>query len=245
MYAARSPDWIRDAAARTVDEIRAFVATGAAFLFAPGAFARDWAEGRSPAPNPFAILATGAGTLAAARLLIQAIAGRSGDDASLLTSIRDAVAPFVHYAFLGAVCHAALRPFSRARRSWRDSLAISLFAAGGPGVASVLSVYLVGTAAWLASGRPEILAGGFFASLPRGASVALQLVAMAAYLAFLGVFLLALRALHGVRLWQAALGLLLAVACAALLFGVWNADVPFGTRLILRLRPLHVRFWVD
>jgi len=51
--------------------------------------------------------------------------------------------------------------------------------------------------------------------------------------------------LHGVRLWQAALGLLLAVACAALLFGVWNADVPFGTRLILEIRPFHLRFWVD
>src|SRR5215470_7547344 len=211
MYAARSPDWIRDAAARAVDEIRAFLATGVAFLVEPGEFARDWAEGRSRAPNPFAILATGAGTLAAARLLIQAIAGRGAEqDGGLLASIRDAVAPFVHAAFLGAICHAALRPFSRAGRSWRDSLAISLFAAGGPGVASVLSVYLVGTVAWLACGRPEIVAGGFFAALPRSASVALQLVAMAAYVAFLGVFLLALRALHGVRLWQAALGLLLA-----------------------------------
>ena len=245
MYASRSPDWIRDAVARTADEIRAFVATGAAFLLAPGAFARDWAEGRSSAPNPFAILATGAGTLAAARLLIEAMVGRGGGDASLLASVRDAVAPFVHYAFLGAVCHAALRPFARAGRSWRDSLAISLFAAGGPGVASVLSVYLAGTAAWIASGRPEVLTGGFFAALPRSASIVLQLVAMAAYIAFLGVLMLALRALHAVRLWQAALGLLLAVACAAVLFGVWPADVPFGTRLILGIRPFHLRFWVD
>src|SRR5262249_32109491 len=75
VYAARSPDWIRDAALRTVDEIRAFVATGLSFLLAPGAFARDWADGRSSAPNPFAILATGAGTLATARVLISAIAG--------------------------------------------------------------------------------------------------------------------------------------------------------------------------
>jgi hypothetical protein len=70
-------------------------------------------------------------------------------------------------------------------------------------------------------------------------------VAMAAYLGFLGVLMLALQALHEVRLWQAALGLLLAVACAALLFGLWNADVPFGTRLILTIRPFHLRFWVD
>ena len=245
MYAARSPDWIRDAAARTIDEIRAFVATGASVLVEPGKFARDWAEGRSSAPNPFAILATGAGTLAAARLLLQATVGRGGDEASLVASVRDAVAPFVHYAFLGVVCHAALRPFARARRSFRDSLAISLFAAGGPGVASVLSVYQVGIAVWLACGRPEVVSGGFFAALPRSASVGLQLVAMAAYFAFLGVLMLALRALHEVRLWQATLGLLLAVACAALLFGLWSADVPFGTRWILTIRPFHLTFRVD
>src|SRR5262245_11742317 len=221
MYAARSPDWIRDAAVRTADEIRAFVATGAAFLVAPGTFARDWAEGKGSAPNPFAILATGAGTLAAARLLLQAIAGWGGDTASLLVSVRDAVAPFVHYAFLGTVCHAVLRPFSRARRSWRDSLAISLFAAGGPGVASVLSIYLTAAVLWFASGRPAPRAGGFFATLPKNASIALQILAMVAYFAFLGVLALALRALQGVRLWQALLALLLAVACAALLFGLW------------------------
>src|SRR5262249_26498736 len=135
-------------------------------------------------------------------------------------------------------------PFSRAGRSWRDSLAISLFAAGGPGVASVLAVYLVGFALWLATGR-HVLAGGVFGALPRSASVALQLIAMAAYVAFLGVLLLALRALHGLRLWQAALALLLAVACAALLFGFWNADVPFGTRWILTIRPFHLTFRVD
>src|SRR5262249_39398629 len=70
-------------------------------------------------------------------------------------------------------------------------------------------------------------------------------IAMAAYVAFLGVLLLALRALHGLRLWQAALALLLAVACAALLFGFWNADVPFGTRWILTIRPFHLTFRVD
>jgi hypothetical protein len=68
---------------------------------------------------------------------------------------------------------------------------------------------------------------------------------MAAYFAFLGVLMLALRALHEVRLWQAALGLLLAVACAALLFGLWSADVPFGTRWILTIRPFHLTFRVD
>jgi len=38
---------------------------------------------------------------------------------------------------------------------------------------------------------------------------------------------------------------LLALACAAVLFGLRPADVPFGTRMILQLRPLYLRFWVD
>jgi hypothetical protein len=68
---------------------------------------------------------------------------------------------------------------------------------------------------------------------------------LAAYLAFLAVLLLALRALHGARPWQAALSLALAVACAAVLFGLRPADVPFGTRWVVQLRPLRASFWVD
>lgn len=183
--------------------------------------------------------------LAAARALLHAVAGGGAADSSLVGSILDAVAPFAHYAFLGAVCHAALRPLARSGRSFSDSLGISLFAAGGPGVAAVLLVYLAGVGAWVVSGRPEVGAGGLFAALPRSVSVGLQLLAMAAYVVFLAVFLLAMRALHGARLWQAGLALAVAVTCAAALFGLRPADVPFGTRIILQLHPMHLRFWVD
>ena len=54
-----------------------------------------------------------------------------------------------------------------------------------------------------------------------------------------------MRALHGMRLWQAALAVIVAVLAVGLVFALRPVDVPFGTRLEVHPWPLHLSIWVD
>ncbi len=241
MGAAESPDWVRDAAIRSIDEVRTFTVNGALFIARPGWFAREWIEGRLRALNPLAVLATGAGVLGVARALLDLILGRGPAAQGLLESVRDAVAPFAHYAMLGLFCHLLLRP----RRRLRDSLGVALFAGGGPGVASALLVYAAGIALWYWAGRPPVIHAGLLGSLPPLQARLLLWIAYSGYALFLACLSLGLRALHRVPLWRAVLATVVAVLFAGALFGLRPADVAFGTRVLLRLHPLHATIWVD
>src|SRR5438067_6518133 len=184
MPAAEPPEWIRDAVGRSAAEVRSFVRTGALFTARPGKFAREWAEGRLRALNPLGVLATGAAVLAVARALLDWVVSRSAPEGGVWKQLADAVAPFIHYAVLGLLCHAVLRVLG-SRRKLSDSLAISLFAGGGPGVLTPIVVYLSGAVLWMASGRPDVIASGLLGSLPHGAARVLLWVSLAGYALFL------------------------------------------------------------
>ncbi len=245
MHAPLQRDWVRDAIARSVDEGRAFVATAWAFTSRPGRFAIDWTSGRSGALNPLGMLATGAAVLSAARALLELALGRGANPQGLLEAVRDAVAPFLHYMVLGILAHAVLRAIARSRRRLTDSLAMALFAGGGPGVASTVVVYVVGAVLWIAAGKPDVIHAGLLGSLPAWAARPLLYVAYAAYALFLATLLWSLRALHGAAAWQAALALALAVFVVGIAFGLKPADVTFGTRVLVRFHPLRAMIWVD
>jgi len=244
VHAAQPPDWIRDAIERAREEAWKYVATGVAFTLRPGRFASTWIEGRERALNPFAILATGAGVLSVARALLDLIVSRSAGTQGLLEAVRDGVAPFAHYAVLGALCHFVLRAI-RSRRRLSDSIAMSLFAGGGPGVASTLIVYAAGVALWIVAGRPDVVHSGLLGSLPPYAARPLLWTAYAGYGLFLGTLMLSLRALHGVSIWKASLALAVAVLVVGVLFGLKPGDVAFGTRVLVRFHPLRASVWVD
>jgi len=180
-----------------------------------------------------------------ARALLDLVVGRSAGAQGLLEAVRDGVAPFAHYAVLGALCHVVLRATTRSRRKLSDSIAMSLFAGGGPGVASTLIVYVAGVAVWILAGRPDVVHNGLLGSLPPYAARPLLFIAYAGYALFLATLLLSLRALHGVPVWQAALALAAAVFVLGVLFGLKPGDVAFGTRVLVRFHPLHASIWVD
>lgn len=229
---------------RSADEVRSFLGTGARFTMHPVRFARDWRSDRLQALNPLGVLATGAGVLAVARVTLDFLLSRPSAGQGLIDSALDAVAPFVHYAALGTLAHAFLRVL-RSRRPLTDSLAMSLFAGGGPGVLAVLVTYAAGLALWLASGRPEVIHNGLLGSLPPGAARALSWVADAGYVLFLVTLLASLRGLHEAPWWKALVALIAAVVLVGLVFGRWPIDVPFGTRVLVRFHPLHLSIWVD
>jgi hypothetical protein len=244
VHAAQPPDWIRGAIERAREEAWKYVATGVAFALRPGRFASTWIEGRERALNPFAILATGAGVLSVARALLDLVVGRPAGAQGLLEAVRDGVAPFAHYAVLGALCHLVLRA-GRSQRRLSDSIAMSLFAGGGPGVASALIVYVAGIALWILAGRPDVVHGGLLGSLPPYAARPLLWIAYAGYALFLATLMLSLRALHAVSIWRASLALAVAVLVLGVLFGLRPGDLAFGTRVLVRFHPLHASIWVD
>jgi hypothetical protein len=238
-----SPAWIRDAAERAWEELRLYVETAVLFTLRPGRFALEWVEGRRLALNPLAMLATAAGVLGTATNLLGRLLGRSGGESTLLRDVIAAVAPFVHYAVLGALCHAVLRLFG-SRRPLRDSLGLALFAGGGPAVGTVLLTYLVGAGLWLANGRPTIVAG-LMGSLPHRSAIALSVLAVGGFIAFFISFLLAMAAVHRVRRWKTLLALLAAVAIAAMIFGALDSQAGFGPHLFWVRKPLRLDLWLD
>jgi hypothetical protein len=121
---------------------------------------------------------------------------------------------------------------------------MSLFAGGGPGVASALGAYAAGLALWTVAGRPDVHQG-LLGSLPPLEARALLWVAYTGYAVFLAALLLSLAALHRISLARSALALAIAVFVAGVLFGLKPADVPFGTRVLIRFNPLRATIWVD
>ena len=151
-------------------------------------------------------------------------------------------APFLHYALLGLGCHLVLRLFG-SQRHLRDSVALALFAGAGPAALVNLLIDAFGALLYLQAGRPPLLRGGLFATLHGPLRDLLVRFSAAGFVTFLVTFGLALAALHQ-RKAATALALLVTLVAAGVLFGLLP-PLPFGTRLIIWLRPLHFALWVD
>lgn len=130
------PPWIRDALALAREEASRFAATALGFMRRPGRFSADWLAGRQRALNPLGFVATALGVSSAAGALLP------GDErSSLWAAIALALLPYVYYAVIGLVCHPLLRLAGSTRRL-SASIAVALFAGGGPGLVMTLGTYL-------------------------------------------------------------------------------------------------------
>ncbi len=239
-----SPDWIRDAAARAVEEVRLYARTALRFTLRPGRFARAWASGEQAALNPLAMLATAAGLVGGANNLLGRLLEHGGGDGdSLLMDVLAAGAPFAHYALLGLVCHLLLR-LAGSRRRLRDSLALALFAGAGPAALANLLVDATGALLWLHAGRPPVLHGGLFATLHGPARTVLSVCSFGGLFAFLAAFALSMRALHQRGVLVTLLALVATLSIAGVAFGLLP-PLPFGTRIVVKLHPLSWSIWVD
>jgi hypothetical protein len=125
-----------DHAANGPDEGRRFVDTAHGFARAPASFSADWAAGRREALNPLGFMATALGIAGLAAALAP------GSEGGILSQIARAILPYAYYVALGLVAHPLLR-LAGGRTGLRATLAISLFAGGGPGLVYTLSIYVV------------------------------------------------------------------------------------------------------
>jgi hypothetical protein len=239
--ANESPDWIRAAILQTLQEAQRYLETVWRFTTRPGRFAREWAEGGLVALNPLGMLATSAGLVGTVQNLLQRFVNKAGEDESLLHSIASAGAPFVHYLFLGCVCHVLMGP----RRKLRDSLALALFAGAGPAVWTEIASYFAGVLLWVGAGKPRVAEGGLMRALPHGMSNALAALAVCGLCAFGVSFALAMAGLHRASLGRVAFSLVVALLAAGFIFGLPGLDLAFGPRLSIHLHPLHLDLWID
>jgi VanZ family protein len=235
------PDWIREAIAQAIAEAHRYLATVAGFTMHPAKFARDWSDQRIKALNPLGMLATSAGLAATAAQILVHTVHRSGAELSLWHSLGDAAAPFLHYLFLGLVCHLLLA----ARRPLRDSLGIALFAGAGPAVWTELLSYAISLGLWFVGGRPLVGKKALMGALPQSFSYVTAAFAICGLLAFIVTFAIAMAAMHQVSVARMALSLLISVAIAGAIFALLPLEWAFGPRLTLRLHPLHVDLWID
>jgi hypothetical protein len=242
MSSPDSSDWVREAAFRTWDEARLFALTALRFTTRPGRFARDWSTGALPALNPLAMLATAAGLVGGANNLLGRTIGLPSGSDSLVADVLVAAAPFLHYALLGLGCHVVLRLFGSQRHA-RDSVAMALFAGAGPAALVNVLIDAFGALIYLEAGRPPLVRGGLFATLHGPLRDLLVHFSSAGFVTFLVTFGLALAALHQRKL-ATVVALLATLVAAGVLFGLLP-PLPFGTRLIIWLRPLHFAIWVD
>jgi hypothetical protein len=238
-----SPDWLREAALRTWDEARLFAQTALRFTTRPGRFARDWASGALSALNPLAMLATAAGLLGTANNLLGRLISKGSGGDSLVLDVLAAGAPFVHYALLGLGCHLVLRLLG-SQRHVRDSVAMALFAGAGPAALAHLLIDAFGALLYVQAGRPPLVRGGLFATLHGPLRDLLVHFSSAGFVTFLVTFGLALGALHQRKAVAIVLALAVTLAAVGVLFGLLP-PLPFGTRLIIWLRPFNVAVWVD
>jgi hypothetical protein len=217
-----TPDWIRDAVAKLVEEVRRFVATAWGMTMRPTDFAAGWVSGRVRALNPIAFFATAMAALVPLQRQFNIEAGAFPKDVPLRIELAAAAAPYLIFVGLGLFSHPILR-LLRARRPLRTTLGIALLIGGGP--ATVVGVPMVALQILLVRHVPLSHGadmGKVFAQHPywMGSVFVLSTVGFAFYVV---QFVRALAAAHGVRVWRPLVALPLAMVLNVAAFYVLGA----------------------
>jgi len=207
---ADGPDWVVETLVGARDEVRRFARTAFATFRRPRRFAADWAAGRETALNPLAFIATAIGVSTAASALLPT-GGPLGIGARLLQT----ALPYVYYLAVGLVCHPLLR-LGGSRRRLRASLAVALFASGGPGLLASLAALVCMTLRLKLFGASQTLLVG----IPSPAAIAFALLLFPPYFYFLVALVLGLVGLHGVGMLRAALAVLASLIITGLCLGI-------------------------
>jgi hypothetical protein len=205
------PAWIHEAVAITRDEIRAFVTTALGFMSQPGRFCGDWVEGRRSALNPLGFVATALGVSG----LVKALVPDPAAD-GFWNHVSQAALPYVYFAVLGLLCHPLLR-LGGSHRRLHASVAVSLFAGGGPGLLSALSISLA-VALRLTLFPP--FEGSVLRGLPSWALGPFALLTYAPSLFLLATLALGLAGLHACSRLRAVAAVMVSVVVVGFTLGV-------------------------
>jgi hypothetical protein len=219
------PDWIRDALAAFVGELRLFYNTAVGMTWRPRLFFAAWLARERRALNPVGFLATSVSVTAIfGRLLALALHDADEGQASLVSEVLDSLGPFVHYAAIGAECHLFLLAMCRSRPRLRSSLALALFAGGGPAMFARMVMELLFSALWVR--------GSMESGLARIAGTTMAAVVFAAFNTCLGSGLRVL--FPASRVWQRFLALFAMMAVNGVLFGLLRPPGHYGLHLVIR-----------
>ena len=175
-------DWVRTAGGQFLDQARLFSSTTVALLTRPKAFFRDWAEGTHRSLSPFTYFAASLAIVGPINAALKTYHGTLS-----ATPLLTLLFPYFEFVALGLLTHAFLKLIAKPHE-WALSLAVAFFAGGGPAALADL----VGVAI-----------GGI-----DGLVVAAGIIAVNAV--FIGVLVIGLAAVHGLRWWQPLLALVLA-----------------------------------
>jgi hypothetical protein len=201
--------WLADAWRVIREDLIEYGRTALAVSLRPARFAAEWSQGQRRALNPVAFLGTALAVSSPIFLAFAHFAGQDRRSSMWDAFLADQVAPYVQYAVLGLLAHAFLRLAGGGRQPLLATLAIVLFAGGGPALfvdLLTLPIDPVLARAAASEDSPTNLA----LTLMSTVSIA------AANLVFFVTFARGLAGLHGVRTWRP----LAALAAAYLALGV-------------------------
>ena len=216
------PDWVRESLRVAADELRRFVATALAFTLRPARFSAAWLAGETTALNPLGFVATAIAVSGAAAALLAG--GGNAGGGGLWDLLTGAVAPYAYYIALGALCHPIMRWFG-SRRRLRASVAVALFAGGGPGLVLLLACYACEAARQLLFG---LHTGSLLRGLPLWAQLVFLVVFGGAALLFIITLARGQRGVHGARSGHAAVALTFSLVASALVLGALHRRVEFA-----------------
>jgi hypothetical protein len=219
------PDWLRHELRAALAVLAGFFRTASAFTRRPRAFAADFAAGAGGAQNPITFLATSGTLVTAVHIITDTVLGNE-QRSSLADEIGKALGPYLYFVALGALIHALLR--IRSPRPLRSSVAIALFAGGGPAAALGMFLLVLGTALKLTVA--DRTAPGVMAGVPPVLTGVVTVVVVAALASYHVIFALGMAGLHGVKRRWAGLALLLAVVALAFIAGAFRVhwNMPLG-----------------
>ena len=229
--------WLVDSVRLTAREARSFAGAVAAVTIRPARFASGWVTGELSVMNPLGYFATSVAIVAVCQKLAFAVVG-AGEGAGLLVEVVNAIGPYLYYVALGMLCHAMLRARG-SRRTARGSLAITLYAGGGPFALATIANLVAFTIAHLRFGKGDFSG----AELLTPQVLALGVLAFGSRLAALVIFARALSGLHGQPARWTALALLLALAITALAFGLLEPPGNYGGHFIIGEERAGERVW--
>jgi hypothetical protein len=230
--------WLGDSLRATRDELALFAVTAAAVITRPARFAAAWARGDRRALNPLAFMATAAALVTVVATVASRLTPLGRPSSSLWGEALDSLGPYIYYVALGVVCHPLLRLWG-SRHPLTGSVAMSLYAGGGPGTLATLvdlGLFLFiqrhfGKVNF--SGR-ELLSPGVL-----GVGVFAMVVRMASFVAFAR----ALAGLHGLKTRGPLVALLVALVATGLVFGLLDPPGHYGMHVAIGALHHGRRLW--
>lgn len=221
MEGNKGPEWLREAAVAVRDEAVRFMVTVLQCSRHPRRFAAAWFAGDNRAPNPIGYVSTALAVSAAGASVTGALLG--DDNSGLWSSLAVATLPYAYYALLGLLCHIAFR-LSGPTRPLSSSLAIALYAGGGPGLLLTLNLQLDALLYFVVTGaRP--LHG--IADAPPWSLPILVVPVLAMFALFVTALASGLRGLHGGSRFRAVAAIVITLMVSGLLMSALHAVFDF------------------